>query len=79
MAIAKSDVFLDDNINIGLDTPSNRPKLKAAVPLAIDIMSRRVAKSEPIPRSTLLSKAKMAAEGALEETKIVLGWKLDTR
>ena len=78
-AIAKSDVFLDDNINIGLDTPSNLPKLKAAVPLAIDITSRRVAAAEPLPRSALLNKNKMAAEGALEETKIVLDWKLDTR
>ena len=78
-AISKSDVFLDDNINVGLDTPKNRPKLKAAVPLAVDIMSRRVASREPVPRSALLNKAKMSAEGALEETKIVLGWKLDTR
>ena len=78
-AISKSDVFLDDNINVGLDTPENRPKLKAAVPLAVDVMSRKVAPMEPIPRSALLNKDKMSAEGALEETKIVLGWKLDTR
>ena len=54
-AIAKSDVFLGDNINIGIDTPLNRPRLKAAVPLVVDVMSRRVAQNEPIPRSALLN------------------------
>ena len=78
-AIAKSDIFLDDNINVGLDTPTNRPRLNGVVSLAVDVMSRPVAPNEPLLRSALLNATKLAAEGALEETKIVLGWKLDTR
>jgi hypothetical protein len=78
-AIAKSDIFLDDNINVGIDTPANRPRLNGAVSLAVDVMSRPVMPNEPLPRSALLNATKLAAEGALEETKIVLGWKLDTR
>ena len=38
-----------------------------------------MAYNEPLPRSTLLNETKLKAEGALEETKIVLGWMLDTR
>ena len=78
-AIAKSDIFLDDNINVGIDTPQNRPRLKGAVSLAVDVMSRPITTNEPLPRSALLNETKLAAEGALEETKIVFGWKLDTR
>ena len=46
-AIAKSDIFLDDNINVGVDTPTNRPRLNGAVSLAVDVMSRPVAPNEP--------------------------------
>ena len=42
-------------------------------------MSRRVDTAEPLPRTALINKTKLIEEGRLEETKIVLGWLLDTR
>ena len=78
-SLAKADVFLDDIVEIGLDTPDMRSRLQGAVALAVDSMSRRVQSSEPLPRTSLINKKKLAAEGRLEETKIVLGWFLDTR
>ena len=78
-SLAKSDVFLDDNIEVGLDTPTIRRRLQGAVALAVDVMSRRLDEDEPLPRKTLINKTKLAAEGKLEERKIVLGWLLDTR
>ena len=75
----KIDAFLDDLITVGLDSETNRLRLKGAVALAVDAMSRRVHPDEPLPRGPMLNAKKLAAEGALEETKIVLGWKLDSR
>ena len=76
---AKADVFLDDIVEAGIDTPPIRVRLQGAVALAVDTMSRRVNTNEPLPRVALINKTKLAAEGRLEETKIVLGWLLDTR
>ena len=77
--LAKADVFLDDIVEAGLDTPKTRPRLQGAVALAVDTMSRKVQENEPLPRTALINKRKLAAEGRLDERKIVLGWMLDTR
>ena len=78
-SMAKADVFLDDIVETGIDTPPIRARMQGAVALAVDTMSRPVHPSEPLPRGALINETKLAAEGRLEETKIVLGWLLDTR
>ena len=77
--LAKADVFLDDIVEAGLDTPKIRQRLQGAVALAVDTISREVHPNEPLPRAALINRKKLAAEGRLEERKIVLGWMLDTR
>ena len=75
----QSDVFIDDIVTFGIDSPKNRPRLLAATPLAIDTVARPIDPNEPLPRTTFISKTKATAEGALEEVKTVLGWVLNTR
>ena len=76
---AQGDIFLDDGIIVGIDTPMNTQRMKAAMPLAMEIMGRRSQKDEPIERPELIKRSKAIAEGALEEIKIVTGWELDSR
>ena len=77
--LAQGDIFLDDGVIVGIDTPQNVAKMKAAMPLALELFGRRSQKDEPVPRDELIKLIKAIAEGALEELKIVTGWKLDTR
>ena len=50
--------------------------MKAAMPLAMEILGRRSQKDEPIARPELIKRSKAIAEGALEEVKIVTEVKL---
>ena len=75
------DDFIDDLINVFVDTPANCRIQPHVVPLAIHITSRPHAgdDSEPVIRRPLLSPAKLLAEGSPAEIQIVLGWKINTR
>ena len=75
----KCDVYIDDTVAMGPDIPGNKPRLAAAVPLAIHLLSRPIISSEDIPRKPPISIIKLRAEGRLEETKTLLGWFYDTR
>jgi hypothetical protein len=50
-----------------------------AIPLAIHSIARPVIPSDPIPRKDIISIKKYRAEGRLGETKIILGWSINTR
>ena len=75
------DGFIDDLINVFLDTPANCLRQPHIVPLAMHLTSRPHAgdDKEPIPRRPILSIPKLIAEGRPEEIQIVLGWRLNTR
>jgi len=74
------DGFIDDLINVFLDTDRNCARQPHVVPLAVHVTSRpHAGDDEPIPRQELLSIAKLLAEGSPEEIQAVLGWILDTR
>ena len=75
------DGFIDDLINVFLDTPANCLRQPNIVPLAMHLTSRPHAGNdeEPIPRRPILSIPKLLAEGRPEEVQIVLGWRLNTR
>jgi hypothetical protein len=75
----KADCYLDDIISIIPDINKNLKRGAAAVPLAIHLIGRPMADSEPIPRDDLISLKKLIAEGGLKEVQTVLGWILNTR
>ena len=77
----KVECFIDDDITIGIDDGSKlcRNRLIGCVPLALEATARPISIDEPLPRTLLLKKTKIIAEGGLEETKTVLGWHLNTR
>ena len=77
----KVDGFIDDLINVFLDTPENCDRQPHVVPLAMHLTSRPHAgdEEEPIPRRPILSLPKLMAEGSPAEVQIVLGWRVDTR
>jgi hypothetical protein len=75
------DGFIDDLINVFLDTERNCARAPHAVPLAMYATSRPHAgeENEPIKRRAILSQQKLIAEGSPAEKQIVLGWHLNTR
>ena len=75
----KADVYIDDTTTITVDIKDNEKKGRAAVLLAMAIVGRNYDAFDPIFRPELVSLAKLAAEGAMEESKVLLGWRLDTR
>ena len=74
-----ADVYIDDIITASLDIDRNNSRSSAAVPLAIHTLDRTLNDGEPIARSDLMCFRKLLAEGGLDEKKIVLGWKINTR
>jgi len=77
---AKSDIYLDDDVTVAVASPENTKRARAGVLLAMHVAGRpNSIQGEPLPRQELPSMSKLAAEGRLEESKVVLGWKLDTR
>lgn len=74
-----SDVFVDDIITTFLDDPANIDRSPAAVPLATHIITRPLSPNEHVTREQFLAKDKLAAEGNPTESKIILGWTINTR
>jgi hypothetical protein len=77
--LGKVDVYIDDTIRITPDLNDNCLRVSKAIPLAIHSLSRPLDHSDKIPRKGIISMKKYIAEGRMEETKVVLGWLLNTR
>ena len=73
------DCYIDDLTTVAVDINNNRKRAEAATLLALHTMGRPTNKDDPITRVNLVSLSKLTAEAALEEEKILLGWKLNTR
>ena len=73
------DSFIDDLISIILDELGLPERGRNAVALALHTFFRPTNPDDPVPRDDILSLRKLLAEGGLEETKMVLGWFIDTR
>jgi hypothetical protein len=77
------DCFIDDVIDVYLDTPLNRAREGHLVQMAVHLMSRPHAGEDaepPVPRRPLLGPEKLEAEeGRGSETQVVLGWEVRTR
>ena len=74
----KADVFIDDVISCCVDINNNLDRLYKAPCTVIDAVARE-GKSSGVQRDPMIEKSKLIAEGAAEETKIILGWLIDTR
>lgn len=75
----QADCYIDDITTVIVESIENIKRAASAVLLAIHTVGRPVDKRDPIKRLDLVSLSKLQAEAALEEQKILLGWKLDTR
>jgi hypothetical protein len=75
------DVYIDDTTGLTVDLPEsgNAERLKAAIPLAIEVAAQLTDANEPIPRKPMVAKDKLKAEGGLSETKVDLGWHFNFR
>ena len=80
-AESRVDGFIDDLINVFVDSEFNCARQPHTVPLAMYVTSRPHAgdEHEPIIRRAILSPTKLLAEGSPAERQIVLGWMIDTR
>ena len=74
----KADVFIDDVISCAVDIDMNLDRISKAPSTVIDAVTRK-GLSVGVQRDHMIEKSKIIAEGAAEETKIILGWLFDTR
>ena len=75
----KADIYIDDITTVTVETEKNVRVAEKAVLLALHTVARQLNANDAIPRSHMVSLSKLAAEAELEETKILLGWQLNTR
>lgn len=73
----KCDGYIDDAFMAFLETDIERGA--AILPLVIELLGRPVHSSEASSRDDLLSLKKFLAEATPAESKMILGWSLDTR
>ena len=73
-----TDNFIDDLFQACLDEKDNGERIKHAVPLVLHTLFRPSNNLDSGPRDPIINMTKHAAEGKLEEVKIILGWKIDT-
>lgn len=76
---AKNDVYINDDVTVSLEDKEHADRARAGVLLAMHVFGRPNETKEPIKRLELPSLVKLKGEGRLEETKVILGWKIDTR
>ena len=77
--MGQCDCYIDDLTTTVVDIGNNAKRAAAAVLLAIFILGRPLDPEDDLKRVDLVSLSKLQAEAALEEQKVLLGWKLDTR
>ena len=73
-----TDNFIDDLFQACLDDLDNGERIKHAVPLVLHTFFRPSSNRDAGPRDPIINMTKHAAEGKLEEVKVILGWKIDT-
>jgi hypothetical protein len=74
-----TEVYLDDFITIFLDLEPMIWRGARVSLLLLHVLGRPLHTHEPIARDDLLSFEKTVAEGTPEETKVILGWLINTR
>ena len=74
-----ADGFIDDILTIALDQEDEVKRSQEAPPLIFHSIFRPVDENEPLPRNDNMSKTKLAGEGQPCESKVMLGWLINTR
>ena len=74
-----TDNFIDDLFQACLDIDDNAARIKHAIPLVLEAFFREHHSSDASPRDPIINMTKHQAEGRLEESKIILGWTVNTR
>ena len=74
----KADVYIDDIITIAVEKGDNIERIRSAPSTVIHAVTIN-SSSYPLPRDDIIEDEKNIAEGGPEETKICLGWLLNTR
>ena len=72
------DCYIDDHITVVLDHDNHVSRASFATPIGFQIMGRPLQTDEPLPRDELECGKKRSAEGAMSESKIYLGWLINT-
>jgi len=69
-------VYIDDTTGLTVDLTgmNNADRLEVSIPLAIETAARPRDINKPIPCEKMVAEDKLAAEGGLTETKVILGW-----
>ena len=75
----KVDCYIDDKLAIGLDLPNMSTRLEVCILQALNIFFQPIHNDEPLPRENAVATSKLITEGGLEEEKVFLGWKYNTR
>jgi hypothetical protein len=75
----KVDIYNNDTIGIAPDIHDNATRVSRSIPLVIHALARPLDPSDQLPRKDIISLKKIAVEGQLEETKLILGWIINTR
>lgn len=75
----KVDIYIDDSIGIAPDIRDSVIQVSKSIPLTIHSIARPLNLSDSLPRKDIISLKKFSAEGRMEETKIILGWLVNTR
>ena len=76
-----ADVYIDNTTGLTVDLPGtlNANRLKAAIPLAIEVAAQPNDVDEPIPREPMVAQDKLKAEGGLAKLKVISGWLFNFR
>jgi hypothetical protein len=76
-----ADVYIHKTTGLTVDLPGtlNANRLKAAIPLAIEVAARPNDVNKPIPREPMVAQHKLKAEGGLAKLKVILGWLFNFR
>ena len=75
----QTDCYIDYLTTVTININNNKKRAEVTALLALHTIGQPVNKYDPIKRLNLVSLSKLTAEAALEETKILLGWKLDSQ
>ena len=73
-----TDNFIDDLFQACLDEGDKPSRIKHAIPLVLEAFFRPLHPDDASPRDPIINMTKHQAEGRLEESKVILGWRINT-
>ena len=71
--------YVDDGIGCCVDINGNLNRLQNAIPLSTEVVFRPISKTEKVLRNDQIHETKLQGEGKPSESKVILGWEINTR